>query len=100
MMARMFSGRLRGLGVDQIPFKIGKNPARSKEAASFASGRQFLYYPQDIALLSDPMASRKQANPSHTTSRKQEHVDLTLREDVGFRAKTTGLERWAFVHNA
>ena len=39
--------------------------------------------------------------PSHsTTSRKKEHVDIVLRDDVGFRAKTTGLEHWEFVNNA
>jgi len=37
----------------------------------------------------------------HTTSsRKQQHVQLTLTRDVGFRSKTTGLERLEFVHNA
>ncbi len=35
-----------------------------------------------------------------TTSRKQQHVALTLTRDVGFRAKTTGFERYEFVHNA
>ncbi len=35
-----------------------------------------------------------------TSSRKQEHVDLTVTKDVGFRAKTTGFERWEFLHNA
>ncbi|HEX9006980.1 MAG TPA: alpha-hydroxy-acid oxidizing protein, partial [Bacteroidota bacterium] len=46
------------------------------------------------------MASNRPAHPSRTTSRKREHVALTLREDVGFRTKTTGLERWTFEHNA
>jgi isopentenyl-diphosphate delta-isomerase len=37
----------------------------------------------------------------HTTSsRKQQHVQLTLTRDVGFRSKTTGLEKLEFVHNA
>jgi len=35
-----------------------------------------------------------------TSSRKQQHVQLTLTRDVGFRLKTTGLERVEFVHNA
>lgn len=35
-----------------------------------------------------------------TTSRKQQHVALTLTQDVGFRIKTTGLEEYEFVHNA
>jgi isopentenyl-diphosphate Delta-isomerase len=40
-------------------------------------------------------------SPSHrTTSRKKQHVDLTLTKDVRFRGKTTGLERLEFVHNA
>lgn len=35
-----------------------------------------------------------------TPSRKQQHVALTLTRKVGFRLKTTGLERIEFVHNA
>jgi isopentenyl-diphosphate delta-isomerase len=35
-----------------------------------------------------------------TTSRKQQHVEITLTKDVRFRRKTTGLERFEFVHNA
>lgn len=35
-----------------------------------------------------------------TTSRKKQHVDIVLSRDVGFRGKTTGLERLEFVHNA
>jgi isopentenyl-diphosphate Delta-isomerase len=35
-----------------------------------------------------------------TTSRKRQHVALTLQRDVGFRAKTSGLEEWDFVNNA
>ena len=35
-----------------------------------------------------------------TSSRKREHVDFTLTKDVGFRAKTTGLEALDFVNNA
>ncbi len=35
-----------------------------------------------------------------TTSRKKQHVDIVLSREVGFRYKTTGLERLEFVHNA
>ncbi len=35
-----------------------------------------------------------------TPSRKKQHVDLTLRKNVSFKAKTTGLEEWEFVNNA
>ena len=35
-----------------------------------------------------------------TPSRKQQHVALTLKKNVGFRSKTTGLENLEFVHNA
>lgn len=35
-----------------------------------------------------------------TASRKKEHVDLCVGEDVTFRGKTTGLERFELVHNA
>ncbi len=41
----------------------------------------------------DP-ASRK------TVSRKKQHVDITLKRDVAFREKRTGLEGYEFVHNA
>jgi len=40
-------------------------------------------------------------SPVHrTTSRKQQHVEITLTKNVHFREKTTGLERLEFVHNA
>jgi isopentenyl-diphosphate Delta-isomerase len=42
----------------------------------------------------------KHAPSRPTVSRKKQHVDLTLRSNVGFRSKTTGLERWEFIHNA
>jgi isopentenyl-diphosphate delta-isomerase len=42
----------------------------------------------------------KHAPSQPTVSRKKQHVDLTLSEDVGFRRKTTGLEQWEFLHNA
>jgi len=35
-----------------------------------------------------------------TTSRKQQHVALTLNKNVSFKSKTTGLEQLEFVHNA
>ncbi|MDD8019446.1 MAG: type 2 isopentenyl-diphosphate Delta-isomerase [Bacteroidota bacterium] len=35
-----------------------------------------------------------------TPSRKREHVELTVHNNVAFRAKTPGFERWEFVHNA
>ncbi|MGE5316297.1 MAG: type 2 isopentenyl-diphosphate Delta-isomerase [Acidobacteriota bacterium] len=35
-----------------------------------------------------------------TSSRKKDHVDLTINKDVAFRRKTAGFESWEFVHNA
>jgi isopentenyl-diphosphate delta-isomerase len=35
-----------------------------------------------------------------TSSRKKEHVELCVREDVAFRAKSTGLERYELEHDA
>lgn len=35
-----------------------------------------------------------------TSSRKKDHVDLCVHQDVTFRGKTTGLERYELVHNA
>lgn len=37
---------------------------------------------------------------SRTTSRKKDHVDLCVNEQVSFRGKTNGLEEWYFQHNA
>ncbi|HTY09495.1 MAG TPA: type 2 isopentenyl-diphosphate Delta-isomerase [Bacteroidota bacterium] len=37
---------------------------------------------------------------SKTSSRKKDHVLLTVSRDVAFRGKTTGFENWEFVHNA
>lgn len=37
---------------------------------------------------------------SQTSSRKQQHVELTLSKNVSFRGKTSGFERYEFVHNA
>lgn len=38
--------------------------------------------------------------PTRTSSRKEEHVNITLTKDVSFRSKTSGFERWEFLHNA
>ncbi|MCK9408800.1 MAG: type 2 isopentenyl-diphosphate Delta-isomerase [Bacteroidetes bacterium] len=35
-----------------------------------------------------------------TSSRKRDHVELTVNKDVSFRKKTAGFEEWEFVHNA
>ncbi len=35
-----------------------------------------------------------------TTSRKRDHVELTVKKDVAFRAKSSGFEEWEFIHNA
>jgi isopentenyl-diphosphate Delta-isomerase len=32
--------------------------------------------------------------------RKQQHIDISLKKDVSFFTKTTGFERWDFIHNA
>ncbi|MBI2619011.1 MAG: type 2 isopentenyl-diphosphate Delta-isomerase [Ignavibacteriales bacterium] len=37
---------------------------------------------------------------SRTSSRKQQHVELTLSRNVSFRSKTAGFERFEFLHNA
>jgi isopentenyl-diphosphate Delta-isomerase len=39
-------------------------------------------------------------SPRATTTRKKEHVQVTLTRDVGFRSKTSGLEAFEFIHNA
>jgi isopentenyl-diphosphate delta-isomerase len=46
------------------------------------------------------MTSKKHPSRSRTVSRKQQHIELTVRKDVHFRNITTGLERWNFLHNA
>ena len=38
--------------------------------------------------------------PPRISSRKQEHVELTIERDVSFQTKTSGFERWEFQHNA
>lgn len=35
-----------------------------------------------------------------TSSRKKDHVLLTVKRDVAFRKKRTGFDEWEFVHNA
>lgn len=42
----------------------------------------------------------RRAPPRGTVARKAQHVDLVLRKNVTFRAKSTGLEEWDFVNNA
>jgi isopentenyl-diphosphate delta-isomerase len=42
----------------------------------------------------------KKTPSSSTTSRKKQHVEITLRNDVAFRGKRTGLDDLEFVHNA
>lgn len=54
----------------------------------------FPILPDHTPTMSRNPASRK------TTSRKKQHVEITLKRDVGFREKRTGLEEYEFVHNA
>lgn len=42
----------------------------------------------------------KENTMSKISSRKKEHIDITLTHDVMFREKTTGLEQWEFINNA
>lgn len=35
-----------------------------------------------------------------TSSRKRDHVELTVKKDVSFKHKTSGFEEWEFIHNA
>lgn len=37
---------------------------------------------------------------TRTSSRKQQHVNISLTKDVSFRTKSSGFERWEFLHNA
>jgi len=37
---------------------------------------------------------------TRTSSRKQQHINISLTKDVSFCAKTAGFERWDFLHNA
>lgn len=48
----------------------------------------------------EPQPSEGSAGQSPTSGRKRDHVDLVVRHDVRFRGKTTGLERYEFIHNA
>jgi len=43
---------------------------------------------------------KKNPKSTSTTSRKQQHVELAVREQVNFRGVTNGLERYRFEHNA
>lgn len=45
------------------------------------------------------MNRRKPKKPT-TTSRKKDHVDICLTEDVAYHEKTAGFERIEFMHNA
>jgi len=57
------------------------------------SPRPFQYYDLKREQLQTMKSTR-------TSSRKKEHVDITVSRDVSFQSKTTGLELWDFVHNA
>jgi isopentenyl-diphosphate delta-isomerase len=35
-----------------------------------------------------------------TSSRKQQHINISLTKDVAFRTKSSGFDRWDFLHNA
>jgi isopentenyl-diphosphate delta-isomerase len=37
---------------------------------------------------------------TRTSSRKQQHVNISLTKDVAFRAKSSGFDHWDFLHNA
>lgn len=37
---------------------------------------------------------------SQTSSRKREHINITIRQNVSHKNKTSGFERWDFQHNA
>jgi isopentenyl-diphosphate delta-isomerase len=37
---------------------------------------------------------------TRTSSRKQQHVNISLTKDVAFRTKSSGFDRWDFLHNA
>ena len=37
---------------------------------------------------------------TRTSSRKQQHVNISLNRDVAFRTKSSGFDRWDFLHNA
>ena len=35
-----------------------------------------------------------------TSKRKKEHLELSLKENVAFKTKTTGFENYDFIHDA
>ena len=37
---------------------------------------------------------------TRTSLRKRQHINIALKKDVLFRTKTTGFDRWEFLHNA
>lgn len=39
-------------------------------------------------------------DPRETSQRKKDHIDLCLNEDVEFKSKTNGFEKYDFLHNA
>ena len=53
-----------------------------------------------ISFSTSPVRMPRRSPAQRTTSRKKQHVEITLQKDVRFRGKTTGLERLEFVHNA
>jgi isopentenyl-diphosphate Delta-isomerase len=55
-----------------------------------ASAMLILYY----------LSKKLNMRSTQTTSRKQQHVNITLKNDVSFRVKSTGFERLEFRHNA
>lgn len=44
--------------------------------------------------------SNKNQEIQQTTSRKKEHVDLCVNDDVTFKSKTAGWEKYEFIYNA
>lgn len=44
--------------------------------------------------------ARHQDDRSATVNRKQQHVEITVHQDVGYKSKTTGFEQYDFVHTA
>ena len=37
---------------------------------------------------------------SETSKRKKEHIELCLTDDVAFKSKTNGFDKYDFIHNA
>jgi isopentenyl-diphosphate delta-isomerase len=71
-----------------------------QEKGFFASRWVSLYIFTTKFSPGESMARKKPAHRSATSSRKQQHVALVVQKDVRFKSKTTGLEKYAFVHNA